>query len=65
MANQVFLGKVEACLELSVSKDDFMEKVMQVTGLTCQGFHSLNTTHVCFTMLEAGKSKEQVLKEMF
>lgn len=60
--NDLFRGKVEACLELSNGDQEvFKTNVMKVTSLTDKGFHELNMTDVAYEMLKRGESVDNAI----
>lgn len=65
MSNQRLEGKIEACLELSTSRDDFMDKVIKTTGMTVVGFYTYPLTKAISEFFAQGDEKEDILHKLF
>lgn len=69
--NAVMTAKIEACLELCEGKsgkakaNDFMKKVMKVTGLTKSGFNETALCSISYARLGEGDDQMQIARELF
>lgn len=69
--NTVMATKIETCLELAQGEkgkekaNDFMKKVMKVTGLTKSGFYETALCQVSYVRLTNGDDQMQIARELF
>ena len=63
--NVVMRTKLETCLELSNSAEQFREYVLKVTGLTHSGFRTSSLTSEIYKRLHEGEDKHLILTSLF
>ena len=63
--NDYMKGKVETCLELCSSANDFENKVKLVTGLTTSGFDNMECLVKAKEMMTTGIDKRIIIRSCF
>lgn len=63
--NLIMRTKIETCLELAKTAEDFKDMVIKVTEMSPARFKDIGLTNVTYTRLLKGDKPADILREIF